>query len=71
MKFSGIFIFVDFYSLINFLFWFGLVMFLWLFEIEIFWNFIDINILDLLKIVGFNLIDIDLLLFFLYVGGSF
>lgn len=71
MKFSGIFIFVDFYSLINFLFWFGFVMFLWLFEIEIFWKFININILELLIIIGFNLVDIKLLLFILYVGGSF
>ncbi|MDE5075409.1 MAG: class I SAM-dependent methyltransferase [Trichodesmium sp. St15_bin1_1] len=70
LKPSGIFTFVDFHSPTNPLFWPGLAMFLWLFETETSWNFIDTNILDLLKIAGFNSIDTDSPLPFLYVGGS-
>ncbi|MCL2932424.1 MAG: class I SAM-dependent methyltransferase [Trichodesmium sp. MAG_R03] len=70
LKPSGIFTFVDFHSPTNLCFWPGFAIFLWLFETETSWSFINTNILELLKKVGFNLVDTDSPLPVLYAGGS-
>lgn len=70
LKPGGIFTFVDFHSPTNLLFWPGLAIFFWLFETETCWNFINTNLFDLLKEVGFNLVDSELNKPVLYVGGS-
>ncbi len=70
LKPGGIFTFVDFHPPTNPFFWPGFAIFLWLFETETSWNFINTDILDLLKEVGFNLVDTDLPTPILYAGGS-
>ncbi|MCL2923814.1 MAG: class I SAM-dependent methyltransferase, partial [Trichodesmium sp. MAG_R04] len=70
LKPSGIFTFVDFHSPTNPLFWPGFAIFLWLFETETSWNFINKNILELLKKVGFKLVNTNSPLPVLYAGGS-
>lgn len=70
LKPSGIFTFVDFHSPTNPLFWPGFAIFLWLFETKTSWNFININMLELLKKVGFKLVNTKSPLPILYAGGS-
>ncbi|NEQ76392.1 MAG: class I SAM-dependent methyltransferase [Okeania sp. SIO2C9] len=70
LKPGGIFTFVDFHRPTNPLFLPGLAIFFWLFETETCWNFINTNILDLLKEVGFDLVDNDSHKSLLYAGGS-
>ena len=70
LKPSGIFTFVDFHSPTNPLFWPGFAIFLWLFETKTSWNFININMLELLKKVGFKLVNTNSPLPILYAGGS-
>ncbi|MEB3340689.1 class I SAM-dependent methyltransferase [Okeania sp.] len=67
---GGIFTFVDFHSPTNPLFWPGIAIFFWLFETETCWNFINTNILELLKEIGFNLVDNESPKTVLYAGGS-
>ncbi|MDJ0557310.1 MAG: class I SAM-dependent methyltransferase [Microcoleaceae cyanobacterium MO_207.B10] len=70
LKPGGIFTFVDFHHPTNPLFWPGLAMFLWLFETETAWNLINTDMLNLLKQVGFNLINSESYQPDLYAGGS-
>ncbi|MGB3511364.1 MAG: class I SAM-dependent methyltransferase [Microcoleaceae cyanobacterium] len=70
LKPGGIFTFVDFHRPTNLLFWPGLAMFLWLFETETAWQLINTNLLDLLKEIGFNLVEINSPKPILYAGGS-
>ncbi|NES66280.1 MAG: class I SAM-dependent methyltransferase [Okeania sp. SIO2D1] len=70
LKPGGIFTFVDFHRPVNILFWPGFAIFLWLFETETSWDFINTDILGLLKEVGFNLVDTNSPKPLLYAGGS-
>ena len=70
LKPGGIFTFVDFHRPTNPLFLPGLAIFFWLFETETCWNFINTNIWELLKEVGFNLVENDSNKPILYAGGS-
>jgi len=53
LKPGGVFTMVDFHSPSNVIFWPGLAMFLWLFETHTSWELLDIDLLELLKEVGF------------------
>ncbi|MEM1168989.1 MAG: class I SAM-dependent methyltransferase [Cyanobacteria bacterium P01_H01_bin.35] len=70
LKPGGIFTFVDFHRPTNPLFLPGLAIFFWLFETETCWDFINTNLFDLLKEVGFNLVDTNSVKPLLYAGGS-
>lgn len=65
LKPGGIFCLMDLHKPDNFLFFPPLAVFMWLFETETAWQLIDLNLVDMLKKVGFLLKDKKL-----YLGGS-
>lgn len=54
LKPGGVFTMIDFHSPTNVLFWPGLMVFLWLFETHTSWELLDIDLLEVLKEVGFG-----------------
>jgi len=65
LKPNGIFTFIDLHQPNNILFVPPLMVFLSLFETETAWNFIKLDVINLLKTTGFNMIKHQL-----YAGGS-
>lgn len=62
---GGVFTLVDFHKPTNPLFWPGLATFLWLFETETSWQLIQNDLVEQLKLVGFERCDREL-----HAGGS-
>ncbi|NET06599.1 MAG: class I SAM-dependent methyltransferase [Symploca sp. SIO2B6] len=65
LKPGGTLAMVDFHKPTNFIFWPGLSVFMWLFETETAWQFLEADLMGLLKELGFEVCKHSL-----YAGGS-
>ena len=57
LKPGGVFAMMDFHKPSNLLFWPGLTVFLWLFETETSWQLLETDLVELLKDVGFGVVE--------------
>lgn len=65
LKPGGVFTLVDFHQPDNWLFWPPLAVFMWLFETETAWQLLKIDLVEILKSIGFGQCKQ-----YLYTGGS-